>query len=47
MLMLFNKGPWGPLLPQHVILFNHKKPRVDRKKIIMIYNTVLIKILHK
>ena len=31
MLMLFNKGPWGPLLPQHIILFDHKKLRVDRK----------------
>lgn len=29
--MLFNKGPWGPLLPQHIILFDHKKLRVDRK----------------
>ena len=31
MLMLFNKGPWGPLLLQHIILFDHKKLRVDRK----------------
>jgi len=24
MLMLFNKGPWGPLLPQQIILFDQK-----------------------
>ena len=29
--MLFNKGPWGPLLPQHIILFDQKKLRIDRK----------------
>ena len=31
MLMQFNKGPWRPLLPQHIILFDQKKLRVDHK----------------
>jgi len=25
MVVLFNKGPWGPLLPQHIILPDQKK----------------------
>lgn len=29
--MLLNKGPWGPLLPQQIILLDQKKFRVDRK----------------
>ena len=31
MLLLFNKGPWRPLLTQHIILFDQKKLRIDRK----------------
>ena len=29
--MLFNKGPWRPLLTQHIILFDQKKLRIDLK----------------